>query len=174
MDAGDDHERLRSELQLIEEAIEELTPLHSRWNGTLRQETIKGERGRKSFACDIKLRHDLVLNPLRWRTMIHEMFHACSVGFHIHDFNANRGWEEGVVERLSRLYREPILEQLNVETDIKALAVLDEGHPFNKYIAALETIRTEMKADPANFYIDLLMTPIRDRYASLIRTALPL
>ncbi len=174
MDVENDYQRVLRELQEIEQAIEELTPLRSRWNGTLRLETLRGERGGKSFSCDIKLRPHLAVSPMRWRTLIHEMFHACSAGFQIYDFNANLGWEEGVVEQLSRLYRAPVLERLDVEVDLNTLAVSDEDHPFNKYIAALETIRVEMEAHPVNFYIDLLMTPIRERYSSLLQKALRL
>src|ERR1044071_8133325 len=102
LEIDNEHDRVLNELIDIEETIEELTSLRSNWNQQLLLETIEGERGSKSFACDITLRRELASSPLPWRTMIHEMFHACSVGFNIHDYNAARGWEEGVVEPLSR------------------------------------------------------------------------
>lgn len=169
-----DYNQLSRELKNIQRAIEELTPLRSRWNGILRLETVEGERGSKSFTCAITLRPDIATSPLRWRTLIHEMFHACSVGLQVHDFNAWRGWEEGVVEQLSRLYRKPILERLGVEVDWEELERLDHAHPFNGYIAALETIRTEITAAEPEFYIELLQVPIRERYITLVRGALQL
>ena len=172
MDIESSHAKLLRELQGIEQGIEALTPLCSQWNGTLLLETIDGERGSKSFKCDIRLRPDIVDSPLRWRTMIHEMFHACSAGFYIHDFNAYRGWEEGVVEQLSRQYRMPILEYIGVNEDVTQLMLLDRNHPFNRYIAALEAIRFALYSETDDFYLHLLMTPIRDRYASLMQQAL--
>lgn len=88
MHVENNHNRLLAELQSVERAIEELTPLRSHWSRTLRLETVEGERGSKSFDCDITLRPNIASSSIRWRTLIHEMFHACSVGFHVHDFNA--------------------------------------------------------------------------------------
>lgn len=174
MQRESEYDRVFNELRSIEQAIEELTPLRSRWNGTLRLETIEGERGSKSFTCEITLRPDVASSPMRWRTLIHELLHACSVGFLIHDFNAMRGWEEGVVEQLARLFRRPILDKLGVQADWELLEALDRAHPFNRYIAALETIRMTMNTPETEFYLNLLQTPIRQRYASLVQTALRL
>ena len=107
----DEHSRMLQELFHIQDAIHELTSLRSNWNGVLQFDTVEGERGSKTFTCEIVIRPDLASKPVRWRTLIHESFHACSVGYTFQDFNANIGWEEGVVEQLERLFRKRILDK---------------------------------------------------------------
>jgi hypothetical protein len=65
METDESYRRVEEELYRIKAAIEELTPLRSFWNGNLRLETTEGERGSKSFICDIVIRPDLVFKPMR-------------------------------------------------------------------------------------------------------------
>lgn len=124
-------------------------------------------RGRKPFNCDILIDADLTRLPERWATLIHEALHAVSVGYDRNDFQALRGWEEGVVEQLQRLMRPTVLVRLGVSVEETIWQEHEAQHRFNDYIKALEEIRNALNepetADPLRFYIRLLATPLRER-----------
>lgn len=172
MELTEEHSRILTELHHIQAAIELLTPLRSNWNGEIRLETIVGEKGSKPFICEIVIRPDLISKPIRWRTMIHESFHACSAGYNFHDYNANIGWEEGIVEKLERLFRKRILNTIGVEMDLTIFEAVDRNHPFDLFITPLEKIRVTMAREPDEFYLSMIRIPIRDRYARLVEMAL--
>lgn len=156
--------QIGDELTRIVPIVSELTGLPSNWNG--RVELVEGAyyRGMKSFECDIRIRVSLACEEARWRTLIHELLHASSVGFNGPDFRRYVGWEEGVVEQLQRLLRPTVLDALSVIVP-EGVFVRDEGlHAANPYIAALESLRATVSLEPLPFYVGLLSTPIRDRF----------
>jgi hypothetical protein len=167
-------DRIASELRQIAEAIEQLTGLRSRWNGEVEFAPAEARfLGMKPFDCRIVLRADLISQDVRWRTLIHESFHAVSAGYNPTDFEENVGWEEGVVEKLQRLFRVRILDRMGVSV---AETVFEEEsrHAFSHYLAALERIRQGMRKEEERFYRDLIEVPLRTRYASLVEEALQL
>src|ERR1051326_3765790 len=108
-------DQIREEVQRITMVIEALTGLKTNWNGEFEFAPTQARfKGLKPFGCSILLREDLARNDIRWRTLIHEAFHAVSAGYNQIDFDQNVGYEEGVVEQLHRLFRPRILAQLEV------------------------------------------------------------
>jgi hypothetical protein len=162
-----DHQRIISEMHSIIEVIEQLSGLPSNWNGKVILDVSLRERGTKPFSCEIVLRADLVSEASRWRTLIHEGFHSVSAGYLPLDFIAHRGWEEGLVEQAQRIMRSEILRKIGIEVDPAAFEEVERNHLFNEYVDALERIRNGFGSESRDFYIDLLKTPIKQRYSSL-------
>jgi hypothetical protein len=162
--------QIREELLRIQPRIEEITGLHSRWNGTVELVPDPGFRGKKRFSCLIVMDAELVEDDLRWRTSIHELLHAVSAGYVQSDYLALRGWEEGVVEALQRLIRPSLLAGIGVAVPEEAFRGAEENHPFNHYLAALETLREKLDRPAMGFYLNLLRTPIRGRPASVFES----
>jgi hypothetical protein len=123
--------------------------------------------GAKSFQCYITIRKGRALSPQRWRTLIHEMIHAYSPGMTSWAYDKFPGWEEGVVEKLQRLLRDRIFKALNEvldETQMVQMEQEEQDHVYNDYINAIEIIRKlSMRSDVEEFYIELLLTPLKDR-----------
>ncbi len=144
----------------------ELTGLPSRWSG--RVELVPGSdfKSKKRFICDIEINATLAGQDERWTTLIHEALHSVSAGYIRDDYQDFQGWEEGVVEQLQRLFRPRVLSRLGVTVAPEVLRELDVEHGYNKFVAALETIREALNIPATNaetFYLDLLATPIKDR-----------
>lgn len=136
-------------------------------------------KGKKRFACDIQIDADVARRDTRWSTLIHEIFHSLSAGYVATDFRLYRGWEEGVVEQLQRLFRPAVLTRLQVPIRTDIFDAEQAAHPFNPYIQALESIRNVVVSNDTSethqdFYLDLLATPIRDRFSSALRRAFTL
>ncbi len=167
-------ELIAAELQQITILLEQITGLASNWNGTVELITNANFHGKKPFTCSILINAMLAEQNLRWRTLIHEVLHALSAGYNRLDFEANRGWEEGVVEKLQRIVRPTVLQTLGVTVEENFFQSTDQTHLFNVYIDALEQIRSVLGTQEQEFYLDLLRTPIRDRNASLLKQALAL
>ena len=164
--------RTQTELADIVAVLTEMTGLPSRWSG--RAELVPGAnfRGKKRFICDIQISADLADQDARWTTLIHEALHAVSTGYIREDYQDFQGWEEGVVEQLQRLLRARVLSHLRVTVDPQVLHRLDEEHAYNKYIAALETIREAQDISVTQaeaFYLELIGTPIKNRQSHVSR-----
>lgn len=101
---------------------------------------------------------------MRWSTLIHEALHTISAGYVPTDYRNFPGWEEGVVERLQRVYRLTVLGRLGVSVEDELFRVSEEKHNYNKYIQALEGVRLILNIADADFYTNLLQTPIRSRF----------
>lgn len=156
--------RVQQELVGIVDVLSELTGLTSRWNGEVELSQDARAFGRKPFSCRIILNESLADQPVRWRTLIHEALHSFSAGYNSRDYQAWRGWEEGVVEQLQRMFRPSVLTRLSVTVDAAIFKDAEVDYLFNKYIKALEQLReaTDTRATQ-EFYIDLLATKIKDR-----------
>ena len=148
----------------MQAVVSPILRLESRWNGAAEWIQELGISGRKRYGCSIEVNSDYQNRDLRWRTMLHELLHAHSVGLNRGDLLLYKGWEEGVVEKLQRLLRNTVLSQLGVVVDETILAGADSVHRYNSYIAELERLRECFDTeDPTAFYIDLLKTPLPKR-----------
>jgi hypothetical protein len=142
----------------------------SKWNGEV--EVLPGaglqEVARGAFRRDgkIGLEEGLADSPLRWRTMIHELIHSHSAGGAQFDYEAAKGWEEGVVEHLQRLIRPDVLLAIGEIVDEQAILNYESGWRFDPYLPAWEAIRNALgEVDQEQFYAELLPVKIKDRHA---------
>ena len=166
---------VREELRVLQRIVEERTGLRSRWNGEAlfrRPEEIQMMRGRhllaeKRWNCDILVSTILVGNPLRWRTLLHEMLHAVSMGMNEQDYRRFQGWEEGVVEWLQRRWRPEILHELGVAPPPEVFAQAERHWPLNDYLEALQSLQEACGLTPEAFYLELLRTPLAKRLATV-------
>ncbi len=156
--------RVQQELVGIVDVLRELTGLTSRWNGEVELSQDARAFGRKPFSCRIVLNESLADQPVRWRTLIHEALHSFSAGYNSQDYQAWRGWEEGVVEQLQRLFRPAVLARLSVRVDAVVFNEAEVDYLFNKHIEALEQLRKATDSRAVHeFYLDLLASKIKDR-----------
>ncbi len=157
--------RIQGELERVVEAVEAITGLSSRWSGKAVLVQDAGFKGKKRFGCDIEINAALAASEVRWSTLIHEVLQSVSGGYNPSDFQTYRGWEEGTVEQLQRLIRSRVLQRLNVTIEGGVFETGELFHQFNRYIAALEQVRTALSVDESAsaFYTMLLGVPIRER-----------
>lgn len=156
----------QDELRRVDQVVSKLTGLTSHWNGHVELLTDADWRGTKPFPCHIRLDAARQEQDVRWRTQIHEILHAHSVGYTRYAFDTFPGWEEGVVEQLQRLLRPQVLMQLNLVIPASVFEVEEATHEFNAYIAALESLRVLLQRpgeSEATFYVALLATPLDQR-----------
>ena len=76
------------------------------------------------------------------------------------------------MEQLQRFLQARVLSHLRVTVDPQVLQRLDEEHAYNKFVAALETIREAQSISATQaeaFYLDLIRTPIKDRQSHVNR-----
>jgi len=160
-----DSRQIEAELQAIAAVLTELTGLPSRWSGHVEFVPEADFKGKKRFTCDIQIDADLAHQEARWSTLIHESLHAVSAGYVGTDYREFPGWEEGVVERLQRLYRPAVLTRLGVLVPDEVFREAEAKHNYNKYIAALEQVRPHLSLPEEEFYLRLLRTPIKVRFS---------
>lgn len=111
---------------------------------------------------------------MRWRTLIHEMLHTFSEGYHPLDYMAFRGWEEGTIEQLQRILRPVLLVKLGIKVDEAVFTAVETGHEYVEYVQALEGMREALGEEPTGFYSRLLAVPIRDRRRSVFEQGMAL
>jgi len=158
----------QQEMVQIISVVQELTGLTSRWSGRVELVPDAPYMGQKSFACHVSIRASLAQEQVRWATLIHEAFHSVSAGFNREDFRNARGWEEGVVEQLQRLFRVPVLDRLGVSVNDVVFAESEGKHLYNPYIEHLEDFRQLLNDDLIDFYLGLLRTPIKSRASQIL------
>ena len=156
--------QIEAELQAIIAVLIELFGLPSQWSGQVEIVPDADFKGKKRFTCDILIDASLTSQEVRWATLIHEALHTISTGYIGTDYRDFPGWEEGVVERLQRLFRPIILARLGVTVPQDAFHTAEEKHNYNKYIMALEQIRSGLNLTAEEFYANLLRIPIKDRF----------
>lgn len=162
----DIHAQIHREIQQIIVAVSEMTGLSSRWSGIVELVPNADFKGKKRWSCDIQLLELLAWKEERWSTLIHEVLHSMSAGYNFSDFQAFKGWEEGMVEQLQRLLRPAVLAKLGVSVAPDTFESNDKYHAFNRFIKHLEHLRVALhieEDEQAAFYIALLGVPIRDR-----------
>ena len=162
--------QVRAELEQIMPLLSAYTGLPTRWSGVVELVPDAGFLGQKRFSCDVLLRQPLAESPERWRTLIHEGLHAHFAGYFRAAFLGFPGWEEGVVERLQRIYRPNIHSNLGVDVSEEVFVQAEANHAHNAYIAALENLRSMLAASEVQFYQELLATPIAERPLSVLRS----
>ena len=166
-------ERAKGELNFVNQWIEHCLSRKSAWSGELRLfREPKQVAGYKDFSCYIALNEDLQGQLSRWATHLHEVLHGFSEGYSLTAYNSAPGWEEGVVEKLQRLLRPFLLENIGNGRAI-ALAIeqkkLDVEHPYNTYIQVLEALRYLVQEESEmRFYVQLLQVPLSEREQFLL------
>lgn len=160
---------IRAEMEQIIPLLSAYTGLPTRWSGVVELVPEADFKGKKRFTCDIQIDAALADQDVRWRTLIHECLHAHSAGYIRTEFLKLPGWEEGVVERLQRIFRPVILASLNISVPEAVFSLPEANHAYNVYIEALEKIRTMLAISEVQFYQDLLATPIGSRPASTLK-----
>lgn len=125
-----------------------------RWSGKINIVTIRQAwdyYGAKLWTCDIEIREDAQLN-----TLVHELFHGYSVGLNLSGYRRYRGWEEGVVEKLQRIYGPKSLKAIGEQPVVGTYA-------YNEYIDALERLRKWTDKSEEEFYLTMIRTELEDR-----------
>ena len=166
----DDNEQrqVEDETRRLVGLVEEATGLRSRWNGEIilledaAMVPLFGRRvsGKKLWNCNILLHSDFVNNPLRWRTLLHEVLHSVSAGMNEQDYRRFQGWEEGTIEWLQRHWRPEMLRSLGASVSEETFAVAERFWPFNKYLEALAVLQEASGMEAELFYRKLLQTPL--------------
>ena len=155
--------------------VEEATGLRLRWSGQVvvledaAMQSLLGRRllGEKRWGCEILLHADLRNNPLRWRTLLHEVLHSVSAGTTEQDYRRFRGWEEGTVEWLQRRWRPEMLRSLEVSIPKDLFAAAEHYWPLNGYLEALQALQEACGVEEDQFYLNLLQTPLALRPAAV-------
>jgi len=165
-------ETIQNEFAVIVQIVESLSGLSSRWNGAVLltdEVLISGRpcfRARKDWSCGLTVHVATIVQPQMHLTLVHEAFHSVSVGARRQQLEGNRGFEEGVVESLTRFHGLDILG--------------DAGYPnrksqareqFDDFLEALESIRRVCRADHDTFYLGLLRTPLAERRYTVVKWA---
>ncbi len=154
--------------EVIVAKIVELTGLPSRWNGNIIIRTDSNFRGEPLFAgakdwtCDIWLHASILHIAQCYSTGIHEGFHSVSVGLEPDAYDRWKGYEEGVVEQCTRLFREKILE------DFRLARPFDRRVSYDFYIEPLERLRAWTRIQNVFFYQRLLSIPVAEREKSVV------
>lgn len=149
--------------------VERLTGLTSRWNGlvNINEETdFHGNPpylAKKDWSCSITVHESLPATPDSFATLIHESLHSVSVGLEFSAFRDYRGYEEGVVEKLTRLLAPSIAEETQVGIRI------EQRDSFNGFINHLERLRELTAQSEMAFYLALLATPLASREQTVIQ-----
>lgn len=151
--------------------VESMTGLSSRWNGQIvfSEETTPAGfmvySGRKEWNCAITLHRDRLTTIGWYGTLLHEMIHSVSVGSdkaNRQDLIGNRGWEEGVVEKLTRLFFVEVMNHLGVGDRF------GERIQYAEFVNALEEFRKRSGKQERLFYLELLQTFLRDRRMTVL------
>ena len=155
--------RTQKELIDIVAVLMELTGLPSRWSGRVELVPEAEFKGRKRAICDIQIDAALATQDARWATLIHEALHSVSADYSGVDFRTAPGWEEGVVEKLQRMFRPVILTRINITVDPATFVSGETQHQYNKYIEVLISLSQTLNYTEEQFFYDLLKMPIRQR-----------
>jgi len=151
-------------LRQIVDVLEGVLGWPSRWNGQVSLERSLSFSGVAHYSGSIGINELVYADAdLRWRTLIHEALHTFSPQYTRYEYNAVRGWEEGVVEQMQRLVRPQVLTVLGIAVDEKVLLEVEENHPYNLYIALLEDLRLRLNDTSFEFYKMLLACPLMER-----------
>ena len=132
-----------------------------RWSGRIyikSASVIPDAFGTKEWNCDIWLRDDA--SP---GTLVHELLHGRSPGLDPRSYEINKGLEEGVVEKLTRLYGHSVLQGAGLN--------LGKRTAYDHYITALEEIRKRVNKGEEEFYRLLYSAALFERRNILIGLA---
>ena len=156
-------------MRQITDVLELLIGRKSRWNGKVNIEELVYFSDTKRYDCSITILDKVVKQQtLRWCTMIHEALHALSPQYSRAEYDALIGWEEGVIEQLQRLLRAEILQNIGVIINQEELLDQEKTHPYSRYIAVLEDLRTQLGLPLRDFYLHLLAIKLPERQTLLM------
>ena len=166
---ADTPQRIRNEMSGIIAELERLTLLPSQWNSQIEMTPAARQAfGGKTFGCLIRIRADIAESEARWLTMIHEALHCFSEGRNADASLRYPGYEEGVVECLQMLLRQEILDALGINLAASFFVDRDANSAYTDYVNTLEAMRSALGVEePRGFYLDLLATPLEQRWALL-------
>jgi len=162
-------QKVQEELSAIVDYLEIRLGRSSRWNGDVELTKDASTFGKALWSGKIVINRDLARQAARWRTEIHEVLHTFSEGLLPSSYLEFPGWEEGVVEFLQRLLRLELLSHLMVAVSDSTLTDVESHHEYNRYIGALETLRPVLNEPEEQFYLNLLVTPLKDRPSFIIQ-----
>src|SRR5579872_1452979 len=152
--------------------VQALTGLSSRWNGTiLLSEEVDGFgnptfAGKKHWDCSILLHRAFLLQPGLFARLIHEALHCVSAGVEPKAYQQFPGWEEGVVEHLTRLLGPGIAAELGWKDAFAARV------SYNPELVCLEKLRSVVQREAKPFYVRLLQTPLGRREQTVVQWAI--
>lgn len=151
-------------LRQIVDVLESILKRPSRWNGQVSLVRSPNFAGAAHYDGSISISEIVYADAdLRWRTLIHEALHTFSPQYTRYEYNAVRGWEEGVVEQMQRLVRPQVLTALSVAVNEEVLLEFEAVHAYNIYIEVLEDLRLRLNDTSLDFYKMLLAYPVTER-----------
>ena len=160
--------KITEEIAAITDWLQASLGRPSRWNGEVELSDDADNYGKALWSGHISLGRQIAQNDLRWRTMIHEALHLFSAGLTPMTYLELRGWEEGVVEQLQRLLRRDILYSLQVSVPVDMFLSAEKHHRYNGFVSAFEDMREFLGEPSAEFYLNLLATPLKERPAEMM------
>ena len=149
--------------------VAQRTRLPTRWNGKAIIQTamdapgIPVRNGAKNWDCSIEVHVTRLSPPGRYATSVHEALHSVSVGLNPADFRAFKGYEEGVVEQLTRQMQGEIAAALSFQ------GIMERRTAYNRYVLLLENLRGLTQREENAFYLDLLRTPLCNREDTVLQ-----
>jgi hypothetical protein len=159
-------EQIWGELVRVQAVVSPLLGLESSWSGVVELIDDLRRNGVKFFQCDIGINRTLAGMEARWRTLIHEVIHAHSVGVSSAAIGELPGWEEGLVEAYQRAIRPHVLNALGVMIPESVFVAVDAAYAFERYVSdigQLYRLLGTVEMDAQTFYRMLLRTPLRER-----------
>lgn len=178
--------KILDELQSVQDEINKLLPtLQTDWQGQVSTYDLAEALGYKTHAHEIVIDTTVLNSNYRWVVYIHELLHAVSSASSRKTleneyeafYQQFKGYEEGIVEALERIIRDPILSSLQIRLSQKDLAIVnlvEMTTEYNEYIHALEGMRHVLgyqEEDRFDFYLWLLKIPLEDRRERVRETA---
>ena len=152
-----DQQQIEADVRLLVTHVVQHTGLLSRWSGTVAIVDSVRYSGAKRWNCDIDINRNILYLPRRYSTALHEVFHSVSAGLTEFVYDANLGYEEGVVEMCTRLLRDEIFAAMSLP------GPFDVRTSYDREIFALENLRARTPKQARDFYLELLRTPLPDR-----------
>ena len=164
-----DLQLLEADLRTIVAEVVQRTGLPTRWNGkaiiqaAMDAPGIPARNGAKNWDCSIEVHVTRLSPPGRYATSLHEALYSVSAGLTPADFRAFKGYEEGVVEQLTRLMQNEIVAALGYS------GITERRTAYNRYVLLLENLRGLTQREESAFYLDLLRTPLCNREDTVLQ-----
>ena len=159
---------LRDLIEALLPHVESLTGLPSRWNGQVHFTDAVNVRGepaylaKKDWSCSITVHVERANSSRLFETLIHEAFHSVSAGLTFSAFQKFPGFEEGVVEWLTRRFGPQIAQEMNRTASF-------QRDVFERALAALNALWMLTNRLEEEFYLGLLRTPLAQRQESVVQ-----
>ena len=124
---------------------------------------IPVRNGAKNWDCSIEVHVTRLSLPGRYSTSVHEALHSVSAGLNPADFRAFKGYEEGIVEQLTRQMQNEIAAALGYG------GVMERRTAYNRYVLLLENLRGLTQREETSFYLNLLRTSLCNREDTVLQ-----